>query len=256
MPMLRLLLALVCAIPTAGLIALDDPGYEPSGRDTKLLAAALAASQVYQRNVNILVRLLDNAETRMPAMRSIADLHDPLLAEHLIPYLDWDIHNTVTVANACHALVELGAVQITDQLRVFTEKELEAGTHREAVRLASLNALAQLEQVGKPDYTRETDTVNGNTRATGITGLGTIEDGEAGKILAKPRCSMIGGTSAAWPLSASASSATTAMAMIWSSPSPTRTSWCAVTPPRPGSTRLQEGDSLHPDRHGCEPRWR
>ena len=113
--------------------------------------------------------------------RGVSDL---TVLRHITPWLDADLHDPRTVKAACYAVVNLGALDATDQLRKVAAEEDLDDLQANAVRIAALNALHQLNQLAAVDYQREARTGNETTRAVGVTDLGTISDKDAGPILA------------------------------------------------------------------------
>lgn len=176
--MTRLLAALLLCL---GLAAADMP----EGQEAEFLAAARAANAAYQRHLAALNDQLAEPDERLTAIASLKRLHDPQAIPTLLPFLDADNYDVATVTAAITALVELDAIEAVTKLRDLSDREQEAETERDAIRLAALNALHQLDQLQKHDYRREAETSNDQTRALGVTDLGTIKDDEAGPILSR-----------------------------------------------------------------------
>lgn len=169
------MLRVVIAILILGLGCL--PAAEAAAE--RALAAARLASDRYQHHVEDLVRKLEHAdpEIRDQAFRSLGRTRDPQVVPHLLPYLDADLRSEAEVVAATQALATLGATSATPALQKLTRRD------EQAVRVAALNALAQLERLQPFDYERESAAEDGDLRAMGVTDLGTLVVEDAGPIL-------------------------------------------------------------------------
>ena len=158
-------------------LALCLPGFIGStaaaADDAEILAAARAANSAYERRIASMERRLSdeslNAEDRTDAIRNLGRQLDPALVPVLLPYLDADVHPEAVVVATIHAMVYLGAEDAVSQLQ-----RLSTGRYSEAIRVAALNGLHQMAQLGKPDFHRESDAENTHVRATAVTDLGTF----------------------------------------------------------------------------------
>jgi HEAT repeat protein len=160
-----------------------QPGEEEKlalNENERFLAAVRIANSSYQRQLTHIHEMLrsEDPEAQSVAFATIARLRDPETIPWLVPLLDPDVMTIATVEQAILTASKLRATSLVPQLRKLMDHE------RESIRLAALNALAQMERLGKFDYLKKAQSDNTNVEAMAITELGIERVEEALEVLA------------------------------------------------------------------------
>lgn len=161
-------------------LAAHAPAADLPEADRRLMEAARAASDLYQRHVaELRVDLAGDDDTaRLVAIDRLSRLGDPTILDDLLPFLDADVYSQDLVIATAAAVARTGDERGVGPLTLLTRRD------EDALRSAATNGLAVLRaRTGFSHNANSLEDIDA-LRASGVTMLGTIEAGEAGEVLA------------------------------------------------------------------------
>jgi HEAT repeat protein len=149
--------------------------------DAKLLEAARAANQYYQRKVESLVALLESPEqpTRVKALKHLGELYDTAITGYLLPWMQASNRTSEEIIMATCALTDEGCAIAIPVLRQLLK-------HDDAnVRANAMNGLTRAKLIETIDYMPRLTDTEPALRASSATNLGLMKTADASAILLK-----------------------------------------------------------------------
>lgn len=145
----------------------------------RLLAAARAANQTYQRHLARLQADLAGPD-EAARLRAIVDLGrtlDPAVVPLLTPLLDLREHPPAHVRAAAIALSTMGVETVAPQLRVL------AANQDPEIRAIGVGSLARLDRLEFRDFEQQATAPTTDLRSVAVSGLAATGANEAGSLL-------------------------------------------------------------------------
>lgn len=157
------------------------PAAEAGEIDAEVLAAARAADQYYQRQVQRLLDVLKSPDeaTRIEAISHLGHLRDPALVPYLLPWLQASNRSPAELIAATCALPTDGGQAGIPALKNLLKNE------DASVRVAAMNALTRLESLANADYLARANDPEMSIRGSSVTNLGVLSVADAAPILLK-----------------------------------------------------------------------